>query len=304
MTPRSTVRIGTRASQLARWQADWVAGQLSPTGIDVEMVLISTQGDLHDKPIETIGGQGLFTREIQRALLEQRIDVAVHSLKDLPTDPVEGLGLAVVPERESAADVLLSADGTNLADLPGGCRVGTGSLRRQAQLLYARPDLDVQPIRGNVETRIAKLDEQQYGAIVLAEAGLRRLDLQHRIDHVLPTEIVLPAVGQGALGLEIRTDDELTRSQLQPLDHPASHAAVIAERALLAALRGGCLAPIGAWARWKEQQLVLDAVCLDDRGTRRLSAQGSSDGQDPGQLGRELADELISQGALELMGRS
>jgi hydroxymethylbilane synthase len=304
MTPRSTLRIGTRGSRLARWQADWVAGQLSLLEIEVEMVLITTQGDARDGPIEDVGGQGVFTREIQRALLEDRIDVAVHSLKDLPTDPIKGLGLATVPARESAADVLLTVDNGDLQSLPTGCRVGTGSLRRQAQLLHAHPDLDVQPIRGNVETRIARLDEGEYGAIVLAEAGLKRLELQHRISQVLPAAIVLPAVGQGALGLETRSDDDDTRGLIAPLDDPASHAAVIAERMLLSTLHGGCLAPIGAWGRWQDEKLVLDAVCLDERGTRRLAETGRSDGQDPGELGQQVAQELISRGALELIGRS
>ena len=268
------------------------------------MVLITTQGDARDGPIEALGGQGVFTREIQRALLEDRIDVAVHSLKDLPTEPVTGLGLATVPARESAADVLLTVDNGDLQSLPAGCRVGTGSLRRQAQLLHAHPDLDVQPIRGNVETRIARLDEGEYGAIVLAEAGLKRLELQHRISQVLPATIVLPAVGQGALGLETRSDDDDTRGLIAPLDDSASHTAVIAERALLSTLHGGCLAPIGAWGRWQDEKLVLDAVCLDERGTRRLAETGRSDGQDPGELGQQVAQELISRGALELIGRS
>ena len=177
MTANSTLRIGTRASRLARWQADWVATQLSLLDINIEMVLITTQGDTAEGPIENLGAQGVFTKEIQRALLEEKIDLAVHSLKDLPTDPVEGLSLAAVPTRESASDVLLTGNGELLVNLPAGCRVGTGSLRRQAQLLYARPDLDVQPIRGNVETRISKLDEKHYDAIVLAEAGLVRLEL-------------------------------------------------------------------------------------------------------------------------------
>jgi len=304
MTPRSTLRIGTRGSRLARWQADWVAGQLSLLEIEVEMVLITTQGDARDGPIEALGGQGVFTREIQRALLEDRIDVAVHSLKDLPTEPVTGLGLATVPARESAADVLLTVDNGDLQSLPAGCRVGTGSLRRQAQLLHAHPDLDVQPIRGNVETRIARLDKGEYGAIVLAEAGLKRLELQHRISQVLPATIVLPAVGQGALGLETRSDDDDTRGLIAPLDDPASHAAVIAERMLLSTLHGGCLAPIGAWGRWQDEKLVLDAVCLDERGTKRLAETGRSDGQDPGELGQQVAQQLISRGALELIGRS
>ena len=240
-------RLGTRGSRLARWQADWVAAQLDGIGIDVEIVLITTTGDARQRgPIEQIGAQGVFTKEIQRALLSGEIDAAVHSLKDLPTESVPGLGLAAVPERESPADVLVSRQG-KFDSLPPGACIGTGSIRRRAQLLYARGDLSIEDIRGNVETRLEKLDEGQYDAIVLAEAGLLRLDLQHRISELLSRDLVLPAVGQGALGIETRSDDHHLNKRLSRLNHADSWAAVTAERRLLATLRGGCLAPIATY---------------------------------------------------------
>ncbi|HEY3393956.1 MAG TPA: hydroxymethylbilane synthase, partial [Lacipirellulaceae bacterium] len=229
------MRIGTRGSQLARWQAEWVAEQLRREGQDVELVEIATRGDIEQaRSIEEIGTRGVFTKAIQRALLAGDVDLGVHSLKDLPTDPVEGLMLGAVSQRESPADVLVSNIAASLEILPNGARVGTGSLRRQAQLRYLRPDLQIREIRGNVDTRLRKLDEGQFDAIVLAEAGLRRLGLIERIAQVLPLDVMLPAVGQGALAIECRADDQATRRVVAALGDPASHAAVVAERALLA----------------------------------------------------------------------
>ena len=190
------LRLGTRNSPLARWQAEWVAARLTALGVAVELVPITTQGDVKSGPLGQIGGMGLFTKELQRALLDNQIDLAVHSLKDLPTEPVVGLALAAVPERESTADVLLTTKYGSLESLPKGAKVGTGSLRRKSQLLHARPDLAIEDIRGNVETRVRKLDDGEYDAIVLAEAGLKRLGLAHRITQVLPQSLMLPAVGQ------------------------------------------------------------------------------------------------------------
>jgi hydroxymethylbilane synthase len=237
------IRLGTRASALARWQADWVAARLRETGVEVEMVLITTTGDRNQDPIGAKSSQGLFTKEIQRALLDQRADLAVHSLKDLPTETIDGLQLAAVPARASCSDVLVSKGDVLLDELKPGARIGTGSMRRRAQLLHTRGDLDVQGIRGNVDTRLKQLDEGKFDAIVLAEAGLRRLELEHRITQVLPRSWMLPAVGQGALGLETRADDPATQEALQPLNDPDTYHAVVAERAMLAALHGGCLAP-------------------------------------------------------------
>src|SRR5436305_191742 len=211
------LRIGTRASALARWQSEWVAARLEERGIAVELVPITTQGDVKSGPLAQIGGQGLFTKEIQRALLDEKIDLAVHSCKDLPTAEIEGLVIAAVPERESTADVLLCSKASTIQSLSPQARVGTGSLRRQAQLLHLRPDLIVEDIRGNVETRLRKLEEGKFDAIVLAEAGLKRLGLADGIAHVIPRRDMLPAVGQGALAIETRAGDEQTQSLLAPL---------------------------------------------------------------------------------------
>lgn len=303
MASPSHIRIGTRGSALARWQAEWVAARLAELGVEVSLVLITTSGDVQQKgPVETIGTRGVFTKEIQRELLEGRVDLAVHSLKDLPTDVVPGLCLAAVPERAPVSDVLASRKYSSLAELPKAALVGTGSLRRRAQILHVRPDLRTQEIRGNVETRLRKLDEGQYDAVILAEAGLRRLGLVEHITEVLPASVSLPAVGQGALGLETREDDENTRRILARLDDPASHAGVLAERAMLAALEGGCLAPIAAWGRMEGDRLVLTGRVLDADGARRLEA--TSQGTAPGaeDLGRRVADDLIAQGAAELIG--
>lgn len=299
----SKLRLGTRASALARWQAEWVATQLQQRGVAVELVPIVTQGDVKTGPLGQIGGQGLFTKELQRALLDDRIDLAVHSLKDLPTEAVEGLAVAVVPERESTADVLVSARADSIAALPPAARIGTGSLRRKAQLLHQRPDLIVEDIRGNVETRLRKLDEGQYDAIVLAEAGLKRLGFAERIAAIIPTRQMLPAIGQGALGIETRADDERVRALLAPLDHAASHQAVLAERALLSRLRAGCLAPVGAWGRFEQDRLLLDAVVLSHDGASRLAVSDSAAG-DALALGERVAQQLLAQGAAELISDS
>lgn len=301
-TPR--LRLGTRSSALARWQADWVAAELGQLGVQVEMIPISTQGDVSSRPLGAIGGQGVFTKELQRALFDGAIDLAVHSLKDLPTERVPGLQLAAVPERESTRDVLVSRVAGSLAALPPGARIGTGSIRRRAQLLHARPDLQVSEIRGNVDTRLRKLDEGQYDAIVLAEAGLKRLGLGHRITQILPTELMLPAVGQGALGIEARSDDDGTLEILAPLDDADTHSAVLAERALLAALRAGCLAPVAAWARVVGDGLQLDAAVLSHDGRDRLSVSVAGPPEQAELLGHQAAADLSARGAAQLIAAS
>ncbi|MCA9271023.1 MAG: hydroxymethylbilane synthase [Planctomycetales bacterium] len=304
MTESPALRIGTRGSPLARWQADWVAAQLTALGYSVELVLIKTQGDVRSGPIGAIGGQGVFTKELQRALADGTIDLAVHSLKDLPTLPTPGLHLAAVPPREANSDALVSVAHASLDALPRQAKVGTGSLRRQSQLLFARPDLHVTDIRGNVDTRLAKLDAGEYDAIVLAEAGLKRLGLADRIRQVLPREVVLPAVGQGALGIECRCDDEATNAALKRLDDAATHASVVAERALLAALRGGCMAPVGAWGRMEDGQLRLEAVVLSAHGSERRYAEGVAPAEDAAELGERVAQSLLDAGAGELIKAS
>jgi hydroxymethylbilane synthase len=305
MADKQRLRLGTRASALARWQADWVSAQLQALGIEVELVLITTSGDAQQiGPIGNIGGSGVFTKEIQRALLDNRVDLAVHSLKDLPTEPVEGLVLAAVPERESTRDALISPQAMSIGHLKQGAVVGTGSLRRQAQLLHARPDLELRDIRGNVDTRLRKLDEGEFDAIVLAEAGLRRLQLAHRITELVPQEIMLPAIGQGALGIEARTEDNTTRVMLAPLDNEITHAAVLAERALLAHLRGGCMAPVGGWGRMEDGQLRLSGVVLSGDGSQRLLAEDTASPADAAALGVRVAEQLLSQGAAALISAS
>jgi hydroxymethylbilane synthase len=302
MAARLHIRIGTRGSALARWQAEWVASRLTELNVEVSLVPITTSGDVQQKgPVEMIGTRGVFTKEIQRELLEGRVDLAVHSLKDLPTEPVPGLCLAAVPERAPVSDVLVSRKYASLAELPQEALVGTGSLRRRAQLLHVRPDLKTLEIRGNVDTRLRKLDQGEYDAILLAEAGLRRLGLVQHITEILPASVSLPAVGQGALGLEARDDDAPTRQVLARLDHPPSHAAVLAERAMLAALQGGCLAPIAAWGRMEADGLVLTGRVLDGDGSRRLETTLSGTAEAAEDLGRRVAAELIEQGAADLI---
>jgi hydroxymethylbilane synthase len=295
------LRLGTRASALARWQADWVAAQLRQRGVEVLLVPLVTTGDRQPGAIESIGGQGVFTKEIQRALLDGRIDLAVHSLKDLPTALVAGLCLAAVPRRADPGDVLVCARGESLAELPRGATIGTGSLRRRAQLLHFRADLQMKDIRGNVDTRVRKLEASEYDAVVLAEAGLHRLGLESRITQRLPLEIVLPAPGQGALALETRDDDEATRRAVAQLDHPPSHAAVEAERAMLAALQGGCLAPVAALGRIEAERLTLIGRVLSRDGVQRISSAETADPGDALDLGRHVAEMLLGQGAAALI---
>jgi hydroxymethylbilane synthase len=303
MTHSPTLRLGTRGSALARWQAEWVAGQLAARGVAVELVAISTRGDRRQAgPIGSLGVTGVFTKELQRALLDERIDLAVHSLKDLPTEPIAELSLSAVAERGPLGDVLVSRRFGSFDELPAGAVVGTGSQRRRAQLWHARRDLNMADVRGNVDTRVKKLDEEQFDALVLAEAGLVRLGLAERITQRLPASLILPAVGQGALGVETRAEDHRARDLLAVLDHPPTHRAVLAERALLRHLRGGCLAPVGAWGRELTcGQLQLDAVVLSGDGARRLAASSSGPPAEAERLGQAVADALISQGARELI---
>lgn len=297
------VRIGTRRSPLARWQADWVANELRNCGVEVELVPLVTKGDRHrQETVDSLGTVGLFTREIQRALLDNRVDLAVHSLKDLPTVQTPGINLSAIPLRGPCEDVLVTNGPRSLADLPSQGRIGTGSLRRQAQLLHLRSDLNILPIRGNVETRLQKLDNGDYEGIVLARAGLLRLGLEQRIGHIFTTTEMLPAVGQAALGLEIRTDDTELQACLQQVNHKPTQQAVLAERSLLRRLRGGCLAPVGAWARETEAgRLELDAVVLNRSGSQRLFDTGQGLLEEAESLGAEIAERLLECGAAALI---
>lgn len=295
------LRLGTRASALARWQAEWVAARLRELGAEVELTPIATTGDRRADAIESIGGQGVFTKEIQHALLDGRIDLAVHSMKDLPTVAVPGLCLAAVPERAAPGDVLVSADRRGLAELSSGAVVGTGSPRRRAQLLRFRPDLRMKDIRGNIDTRLKKLRDGGYDALVLAEAGLRRLELSEHIAEALPLDVVLPAVGQGALALECRDDDAATRQLAARLNHAPTHDAVAAERAMLAALEGGCLAPVATLGRVEGDRLTLVGRVLSLDGVEMLEARRSASSSDAIALGREVAEALLAQGAGRLI---
>jgi hydroxymethylbilane synthase len=298
------LRIGTRGSRLALWQANFVADALRPLAAprSVELVEIQTTGDqVRDVPLAQVGGIGVFTKEIQRALLDRSVDVAVHSLKDLPTLPVEGLLLAAVPPRGPTGDVFISHRHRHFDELPQGATVATGSLRRRSQLLHRRPDLRLVDIRGNVETRLRKLDEQGLDALVLAQAGLERLGLGAAITHVLDPAWMLPAVGQGALGLECRNDDAPTRDLLRPLDHTPTRQAVLAERAFLFALGGGCLVPIGALATVEEDRLTLRGVVLPADRTRRIEGSVNGAAKEAETLGRRLAEELLAGGAREIL---
>jgi hydroxymethylbilane synthase len=295
-------RLGTRGSKLARWQSDWVAARLRERGLEVEIIEITTTGDVQQiGPVAAFGGQGVFTKEIQTALLAGTVDLAVHSLKDLPTLPTSGLTLAAIPEREDVADALVGRESATIADLPSGAVVGTGSLRRRAQLLALRPDLQMREIRGNVDTRLRKLDEGQYDAIILAAAGLNRLGLAGRITEMLGPPRVLPAPGQGALAIECRSNDDDVLQVLAPLDHASTRAAVVAERAVLAALHGGCSAPVAAWGRVVGDALELDALVASLDGNRVLRALAQGSMSDSDVLGRRVADSLLAQGAAELV---
>jgi hydroxymethylbilane synthase len=298
------LRIGTRGSPLALWQAEYVAGRLGPLAgpRPVELVQIETSGDVvRDLPLSQIGGDGVFTKEIQRALLSNIVDVAVHSLKDLPTTHVEGLTLGAVPPRGATGDVFVSRRHARFDELPHGAVVATGSLRRRAQALHRRSDLKITAIRGNVGTRLQKLDEQNLDAIILAQAGLERLGLATHITEILDPLWMLPAVGQGALGLECRSDDSATLTILSQLNDAPTREAVLAERALLRGLGGGCLVPIGAQARVHGDRLAIRAAVLAPDGSRRVADKAEGPAADAERIGQALAERMLEQGARELL---
>jgi hydroxymethylbilane synthase len=300
----SPLRIGTRGSPLALWQAHHVSGLLRAAAprLAVELVEIETAGDqVRDVPLVQLGGQGAFTKEIQKALQTGQVDVAVHSLKDLPTFAVEGLILAAVPPRGPTGDALVSRRHASFAALPGGAVVATSSLRRRAQALHRRPDLRLVDIRGNVETRLRKLDTQGLDALILAEAGLRRLGLGEVITEVLDPAWMLHAVGQGALGLECRAADAGTRALLARIDHAPTRQMALAERALLRGLGGGCQVPVGAQTTLGGERLTLRGVVIRPDGGVRVEGQASGPAADAEAVGQRLAEDLLRQGARELL---
>lgn len=300
-----TIRLGTRGSQLALWQTEHVADLLRQAwpGLQVEIEVFSTKGDqILDKPLPLIGGKGLFTAELETALREEKIDAAVHSLKDLPTESPVGLVVGAVPKRANPADVLVSRDGHALESLPSGARVGTSSRRRAAQLLQVREDLKIVDIRGNVPTRIRKaLDpEGAYEAVVLAYAGLARLDRLEVVSQVLPLELMLPAPGQGALGVQCR-DETASLEMLSSLDHAPTRHAVNAERGFLSGLGGGCAVPIAAFASLDEDNLTLQGRVAALDGSHNIDVQASASIDDAFNLGQRLAQEALTRGAADLL---
>ena len=282
-------------------QSRWVKAKLEAAGHEVRLIEIKTDGDVLTGPLGQIGGQGLFTKRLQDALLAKEVDLAVHSLKDLPTEDHEGLHIAAVPEREVSLDVLVANELRSLDELPQGATVGTGSVRRGAQLLNLRPDLKIIDIRGNVDTRLKKLKEGPFDAIVLAAAGLRRLGLEAHISYEFPAEMMLPAVGQGCLGLEIRKSDNSTREKISILNHASSFAQAFAERSMLRTLFAGCLAPVGAWSQVNGEELLLTGVVLSKDGKKRVVASAADNCKNSVELGHEVAQQLIDKGAQPLL---
>jgi hydroxymethylbilane synthase len=299
------LRIGTRGSALALWQARSIArALLETTSVEPEIVIIKTSGDkFQQTSFSQIGTKGIFIKELEDALLDGRIDLAVHSMKDVPTEMPEGLTIAAIGKREDVRDALLSSSGATLASLPQGARVGTSSLRRQSQLLYARRDLRVLELRGNVDTRVEKLKRGDYDAIVLAKAGLDRLGLSGNISQVLPHDVSLPAAGQGAIGIEARTGDAETFRVLATLEDAETRSAVTAERSALAGLGGGCQVPIGAWGRVENGKLALDVVVLSSDGTQRMWEKDSGSPEEAEAIGKRIAQKLRACGAAALLER-
>jgi len=300
----SELRIGTRGSQLALFQANWVKDQLVRTHpeLKVTLIKIKTTGDkIQDVPLAKIGGKGLFVKEIEEALIQRRIDLAVHSIKDVPTEFPKSLHLSVITKREDPRDVLISRNGTALKDLPQGAKIGTSSLRRQAQLLHFRNDLELIPLRGNLDTRLKKLITMNLDGIVLALAGVKRLGLEERISEIIPINISLPAIGQGALGIETRMDDRVVEDQIRFLNDPHSSIAVTAERAFLKKLEGGCQVPIAAFAQKVGSTLQIDGLVgtIDGKRLIRHHLEGPIEEAEP--LGTQLAEILLAKGAKEIL---
>lgn len=305
----NSLRIGSRGSTLALWQARFVQSELARRHrVSAEVVVIKTSGDRFPQAaVGQIGLKGVFIKELEDALLEGKVDLAVHSMKDVPTENPAGLAFCAILPREDVRDCLIARDAKKFVALARGARVGTSSLRRQSQLRHLRPDLNVLDLRGNVDTRLRKLEEGQYDAVVLAKAGLDRLGWSAKISDVFSPDLMLPAVGQGALGVECRAEDSAVADLLRPLDHAETRAAVTAERALLAALEGGCQVPLGAWARFENNQLILDACVLSPDGTDCVRDRCASSPREPDSLGRLLARKLLDAGAariLQLAGRT
>jgi hydroxymethylbilane synthase len=302
-----SLRIGTRGSALARWQAEFVRSALARHGVAAELVIIRTSGDRdRQSSLRVIGGKGVFTKELEDALLEERIDLAVHSMKDMPTSLPAGLEISAVCPREDVRDALISRDALKLDELPSGARIGTSSLRRQTQLRHYRGDFEMVDMRGNVDTRLAKLAQGDYDAIVLAKAGLDRLGRAEEISEIVPPEICLPAAGQGAMGIETRKREDEFFTAVRQLNHRPSQLAVEAERAVLVGLEGGCQVPIGVWARMEAGNLRIDARVLSADGKESIRESRTGSSENAIELGRTVAAALLDRGAdrlLRLAGR-
>lgn len=303
---KKNIIIGTRGSQLALWQANHIKKALESTfsEISVELSIIKTKGDIIlDVPLAKVGGKGLFVKEIEEALLDGRVDVAVHSMKDMPSDIPPGLCIGAIPERETPTDVLITSSGKKFSQLEKGAMIGTSSLRRAAQLLHARPDIRIVPLRGNLDTRIKKLSTEHLDGIVLAAAGVKRLGLEDRITEYLDESVMLPAVGQGALCIEIRDQDPVIGPLIASLDHDGTHKVVTAERAFLKRLEGGCQTPIAAYGKLATGILSLTGLVADVDGSTMIRETLSGPENQSEQLGQELADLLLSKGAEEILDR-
>ncbi|MEK6198247.1 MAG: hydroxymethylbilane synthase [Desulfobacterales bacterium] len=301
---RKHIKIGTRGSLLATTQSTWVKNQIEAQhpGVSVELVIIVTKGDkILDVPLAKVGGKGLFVKELEEALLRKDVDLAVHSMKDVPSELPEELHLGIIPPRENPHDAFIAKDFTSIADLPAGATVGTSSLRRRSQLAALRPDLEIVDLRGNLDTRLRKLDEGQFQAIILAAAGLNRLGMSNRATAYFSAQEMLPAVGQGALGIELRKDDDELLAGLSFLNDEKTTIAVAAERAFLTRLEGGCQVPIGAFAEVENGEVELTGLVasIDGKVVLKESIKGLSD--DAHQLGTELANKLLDKGAREIL---
>ena len=303
---RKPIRIGTRGSQLALWQAQWVqkAIEQQNPGITVERIIIKTTGDkILDVPLAKVGGKGLFVKEIEEALINGRIDLAVHSMKDMPADLPPGLTISAVPEREAPWDAFIGRNKIQIAELPKDAKIGTSSLRRSSQLRHQRPDLQIVPLRGNLDTRLKKLINENLDGIVLAKAGLKRLGLGRYITATLAPDIMLPAVGQGALCIESRANDMATNAVISGLDHPPTHVAVLAERSFLHRLEGGCQVPIAAHATLSEDVLTLTGLVAELDGSLVVKDTITGSCHQAADIGRKLAENLLNQGAEAILER-
>jgi hydroxymethylbilane synthase len=303
---KKKIVIGTRGSQLALWQANHIktAIQNSFSGFTVELSIIKTKGDIIlDVPLAKVGGKGLFVKEIEEALLDGRIDVAVHSMKDMPSEIPVGLCIGAIPERENPTDVLITTTGKTFFQLKTGARIGTSSLRRAAQLLHARSDIQIVPLRGNLDTRIKKLSTEHFDAVVLAAAGIRRLGLENHITEYLDESVMLPAVGQGALCIEIRDQDPVVGPLINSLDHDGTRKVVTAERSFLLRLEGGCQTPIAAHGKLNGAILNLTGLVADTDGSAMIRETLSGPEHQSEKLGRELAELLLQQGAKEILDK-